>query len=604
MSKFFFITFFTLILAFSSFADDITLPPLPIAPKEVQKTADSPSIFIKIKDFFSQVLGNESELKQPPKKPIDNKSIETKNNPVEIKPEPQLPEKHDSFTKVNPPLETPKNPIEPEQAISKQESQPNLRPALENKSYDPLEISDKDFNLDNIQENKAENTKPKVELPTSPELEKPTPDITLPASMPLKPASDALPTTEHTQEPTLPVGKNTMPAPEKKNIETLPTAPVMKSDNLNPIPNSKFPLQDNTQTEPHLHPVITPTPPIIDDKKIEHPPLIDHPVTTSGNSITTNIITPENAQNIPPAVPETQTQLHSEAPKTNSIILPIIENKDDANLILDFKPAITDPLQEALIPEIKSSHKSFKGTVISKNPTILLTPTPLKNQAKLNPQITDINSKPIIKVESLEPNLATKKPAPIDSFVEDESIMLQLKDDDVVLGKLTHGAMLDQIDFDNYVKLFWEHFRNPENEKQKLEIDKFLEDYDNKHYGSDILPYIDEDSRGNPPTTPPLNEGDLRTQAIEAAQNGDLESLRIWVDNYPLLNVYDEDGNNLLAIAVMNDQYFVAEYLLLKGIEYRNKNAYHETALDIAIKNNSFNIIKLLQNATRAKAKK
>jgi hypothetical protein len=63
-------------------------------------------------------------------------------------------------------------------------------------------------------------------------------------------------------------------------------------------------------------------------------------------------------------------------------------------------------------------------------------------------------------------------------FVNNEAQVLILPNDDIVLGTLVEEAKLDQIDFRAYVDKFWENYNRLKREPKRLEIEKFIYNYD------------------------------------------------------------------------------------------------------------------------------
>ncbi len=63
-------------------------------------------------------------------------------------------------------------------------------------------------------------------------------------------------------------------------------------------------------------------------------------------------------------------------------------------------------------------------------------------------------------------------------FVNNESQVLILPNDDIVLGILVDEAKLDQMDFRLYVDKFWENYNRLKREPKRLEIEKFIYNYD------------------------------------------------------------------------------------------------------------------------------
>lgn len=63
-------------------------------------------------------------------------------------------------------------------------------------------------------------------------------------------------------------------------------------------------------------------------------------------------------------------------------------------------------------------------------------------------------------------------------FVNNEAQVLILPNDDVVLGKLTKRAHIDNMDLYSYIKKFWQNYNSLEREPKREEIENFIEEYD------------------------------------------------------------------------------------------------------------------------------
>ena len=63
-------------------------------------------------------------------------------------------------------------------------------------------------------------------------------------------------------------------------------------------------------------------------------------------------------------------------------------------------------------------------------------------------------------------------------FINNETQVLILPDDDVVLGELTEKAKINQMDLYSYIKLFWENYHKLKREPQRKVIESFIEEYD------------------------------------------------------------------------------------------------------------------------------
>lgn len=91
---------------------------------------------------------------------------------------------------------------------------------------------------------------------------------------------------------------------------------------------------------------------------------------------------------------------------------------------------------------------------------------------KITEQDYKTNEKGEIKKESAEMDSTQLQ------FVNNETQVLILPNDDVVLGKLTEHAKIHEMDLYSYIKLFWENYERLKREPQREVIERFIEEYD------------------------------------------------------------------------------------------------------------------------------
>jgi hypothetical protein len=542
----------------------------PVEPEQETLTASDPS-----KELTLDKTGTE-EVKVPLEP--ENK---TTNNPITQGPTTINPGVGNINTKENqpnPPQALDSNKA-PEIGVTAKEGKQEKDSLPQNPPSDPLNISDKDFDLDKFQNPPSQSTPAII------------PESNLPVAAPAAPATETgniqpAPVVNATQTPTPAAELNTAPKTNEKPLEVAPLSAVPTS-NI-PAPPIVTPIELPKDLAPAL------------EKKAEMPSLNLPAQPQTETTIPVGPAIPNDPPVDPVPAPINESKAE-EAPKSSNI-----NEKKDISLSPIINPSpegsMNNPSLNILEPNIIPTpndivkDKEFKGTMIERNDNSPQTPVKLEKET-----IKSIKPKEEAKHKP-EPKTSPASPedSEVDKFVENELIMLQLKEDeDVILGQLTENARIDAMDFNSYVELFWKNIYKEKGLSQKQKIDKFLNDYDNKFYGYGILPFIEPKDYNNPNNELPLYEDDLQQAAINAAASGDLESLRVWIDNYPLLNIYDDEGNNLLAIAVLNGHGNIVKYLLEKGIEYRNKNKNNETALDIALSEGNNYIIKLLRSAEK-----
>jgi len=169
-------------------------------------------------------------------------------------------------------------------------------------------------------------------------------------------------------------------------------------------------------------------------------------------------------------------------------------------------------------------------------------------------------------------------------FVNNEAQVLILPNDEVVLGEVTQEAKLNFMDFRSYVKIFWQKYERIKREPKRMEIEQFIENYDENFNEEDYLYYEDEVSLG-------------LSQAFKAVDKGNIYLLISLLNSYPILQLTGQDENNLLHEASYAGNYSAARLLVLKGIDIFAKNSDQQTALTIAEKFNNKHIVFLLKSA-------
>jgi hypothetical protein len=165
-------------------------------------------------------------------------------------------------------------------------------------------------------------------------------------------------------------------------------------------------------------------------------------------------------------------------------------------------------------------------------------------------------------------------------FMHDEAQVLTLPNDDIVLGELTEEARLELIDFSTYVPMFWEYYNIAKNEPARKAIDDFIKNYDSTFNSSD--------KHGT---------NGAFIEAFRDIEMNHLYDLAVLLDHYPILQMTDPNGNNLLHKAVDNNNYSAAKLLIVRGVNLAARNNQGDNAMDIALAKNNPVIINLLKDA-------
>ena len=169
--------------------------------------------------------------------------------------------------------------------------------------------------------------------------------------------------------------------------------------------------------------------------------------------------------------------------------------------------------------------------------------------------------------------------------------------DDVVLGQVTEESEIENMDFKSYANLYQQMTLANSKKQNKDKVEKFIKNSKSKTHRK-----IDPDSvkmmmDNNPEFALSFSKDEVNYLTISAVKNGDLELLRLMIDNYYSLDINDKDGNSLLMLAVMNKQEKIVAYLLRKGINPNIANIDNQTPLLIASRNHYHLILRMLKES-------
>ena len=168
-------------------------------------------------------------------------------------------------------------------------------------------------------------------------------------------------------------------------------------------------------------------------------------------------------------------------------------------------------------------------------------------------------------------------------FVTDESQVLLLPNDEVVLGEVTTESRLDLMDLNSYLKIFWDNYNNIKDEPARQSINHFIENYDSTFHKQSYSQKV---------------AADILIEAFKAIDKNSIYDLMNLLDNYPpILQLVDHAGNSLLHKSVYKNNYSAVKFLIMKGIDISVRNNQNLTALEIAVLQKKPNIENLLRSA-------
>ncbi|AGJ02151.1 ankyrin repeat domain-containing protein [Rickettsia prowazekii] len=169
-------------------------------------------------------------------------------------------------------------------------------------------------------------------------------------------------------------------------------------------------------------------------------------------------------------------------------------------------------------------------------------------------------------------------------FVKNETQMLFLPDDDIVLGKLTEDATLEQMDMHGYIKLFQKKEEWIANAEKRKLVESFIK--------------YDDDINKNKDIYANLSYYSAVDNAFRAVEKNNLFELRALLDVYPILQAKNSTGETLLTSSIYNGNYYLAKFLVIRGIKTSVlKNDECKYPLDIALAKGNTNIVCMLMKA-------
>ncbi len=328
-----------------------------------------------------------------------------------------------------------------------------------------------------------------------------------------------------------PTQKISSPVPESSVIEPQINKPILVDDSLKP------------QVTVPIVPVLLPAT-IAPNKEQESD--IDKPI----NNIEEDI--------------DTATPLQKEnfiAPQTSiPNALPIMSEKNTkseikASPIISKPPLIGDeklekPKAQTLVPVFVKPNE-FNKDIEKKDNDLVKEEATEKTLIKQDSSTNTVNSE--------------EKSSELTTFIQNEVQMLLLPNDDMVLGKLTEEAKLEQMDIYSFIQMFKKIYDSQNREKQKIIIDNFIDNYDSDFHINHYVP-----------------ANNVIYEAFDAVKKDNLFALRALLDNYPIIQRRKDDQNTLLDEAIKANHYYIAKFLIIRGININALDSNCRTALEIS----------------------
>ncbi|HJD66237.1 MAG TPA: ankyrin repeat domain-containing protein [Rickettsia endosymbiont of Bembidion nr. Transversale] len=560
-------------------------PPLPmpsqnsdIKSKDEQATSDSRSsmsIFDKIKQFFHK-SPKKAPLPKPqaqPDKP-NNKLVSQEPNKNEV----QLPSANNEVHQTDTNLASHSDTNNEKEASEPFIDMGNATlPSASNQSHQAnANLASHDDTKDGAASSEKEaNSTP---LPNTANNEEAQPELKVAGSLisnpPLRPGSYVVPPAPRTQvyqpialSPTHQYIKLTPPpeANEQQDNVTAPPPPQVVAPAPTVMPATPVPVVNQPTASDVVTPPVTTPAPVTPSTPNTPVPTVNQPAAPTAPS---NTPIPAVQPVVPPATMPTTTD--SSAKTDNS------KETFTADVNLPKKQDWDAPLKPV---EVLSANQNQDS-----NNTNAANNSAPANQKQVQPQNTSTSvSSSNVVVKKQDNIVNTELTESATKFAKDESQMLLLPDDDIILGKLTEQATLDQMDIYSYIKLF-----------QKKE--EWIANADRRKAVESLVKY-DNDLNKKKDITATLSYCSAIDNSFRAIDRNNLSKLRVLLDVYPILQEKNNKGDTLLTAAVYKDNYYLAKYLVIRGIKISTLNSECQYPLDIALARGNTNIACMLTKA-------
>ncbi|UCM92870.1 ankyrin repeat domain-containing protein [Candidatus Tisiphia endosymbiont of Melanophora roralis] len=341
-----------------------------------------------------------------------------------------------------------------------------------------------------------------------------------------------------------------------KDSPTLPTTEVKDAVPIKPLDSSaqskpQIDIPSSNKSEPQATvPSVT-----IPDK--EKDPVI---LQQSSNADNKEVVAP-NLDILP-----SSQEKKPASPQVTAPIVPIVSPKENT------ESKVTKP--QTLIPVFVKKDKQLDDS----SKTALEKDT-IERDRNVIKEVQEVNKyQPHQSAITKDKASTIKETSPkITEFVQDETQMLLLPNDDVVLGELTEEARLEQMDMYSFIQMFKKIYDSDNRKQQRKMIDNFINNYDSDFHTTIV--------------------SDATDRAFEAVRKNNLFVLRVLLDNYPIIQRRGNDNYTLLHEAAETNNYYIAKLLIMRGINIKATNYHCRTALDISDEQNN-NVGCLIMKAT------
>jgi hypothetical protein len=266
-----------------------------------------------------------------------------------------------------------------------------------------------------------------------------------------------------------------------------------------------------------------------------------------------------------PQILEKNTKL--ETSNTSSENLVVKSNLIKSENIIDNHIIITEPIKKDRISSQSEKKLDLpkKNTNIPNNndepKPIFIVPVETKIDTIKIPDAPAPDQVIVVKTEIIQNNL-NKIDESLTKFISNETQMLLLPNDDIVLGNISMETKLELMNISEY-------FSYIEKEQEKIKFSNIRENLNNyvKNYKKNFYHLSKNNVK---------NFTDLFEEASDYINNNKIQDLRILLENYNSIYRYNK-YSELLKQAIKNNNYYMTKFLLIHGaniciLDYCNTN--------------------------------
>ncbi|WP_341750251.1 hypothetical protein [Candidatus Tisiphia endosymbiont of Sialis lutaria] len=366
----------------------------------------------------------------------------------------------------------------------------------------------------------------------------------------------------------------TLPPTENQNIESQDTVPLKPIESpILPKPQIAGDQIDSLSGDNKSDIEVTTTiiPPVtMPDKEKNQVELPQIGSEDNKGVVTPNLDIAPSSQEKKPTEPQAADPIIPALPKENTE--PKMTKPDITPILTKDSPVAETPQTQTPVPVfVKKNKQPDESSNIDEKQDSNLVKEEKELDKKQPNKTIPIAKSATITIKEISPEMAL--------FIEDEKQMLFLPDDDIVLGELTEEARLNQMAMYAFIQMFKRIYDSEHRENQRKIINRFIDNYNRDvHITNSIV-------------------NDATDRAFEAVSKNNLFTLRVLLDNYLIIQKRGDDNYTLLHESAETGNYYIAKFLIMRGVNIKATDYHYRTALEISDEQNN-NVSCLIRKAT------